>query len=69
MKKTKLHTQFGRELIASLKEVLAHQRGEIPLPSRIVEPIATKRALKPDKRSAECARKTKSKKNKARKSA
>jgi putative transcriptional regulator len=29
-------TRFGRNLIASMKEVLAHARGEIALPSRIV---------------------------------
>ena len=36
-------TAFGRELEAALREVLAHQRGEITLPSRIVEPMPAER--------------------------
>jgi putative transcriptional regulator len=43
VKITKRDTEFGRELIASLKEVLAHQRGEIALPGRIVEPMPAER--------------------------
>jgi putative transcriptional regulator len=30
-------TKFGRELIAGLKEALAHKRGEIALPTRVIE--------------------------------
>jgi putative transcriptional regulator len=36
-------TAFGRELEAALREVLAHQRGEITLPSRVVEPMPAER--------------------------
>jgi putative transcriptional regulator len=35
-KRTTKDTRFGRELIASMKEALAHARGEIALPSRTV---------------------------------
>ena len=30
-------TDFGRDLIASVKEALAHKRGEIALPTRVIE--------------------------------
>jgi putative transcriptional regulator len=36
-------TQFGRDLIASLKEALAHKRGEIELTTHIVEPMPAAR--------------------------
>jgi putative transcriptional regulator len=39
----KRDTKFGKELIASLKEALAHARGEIALPTRIVEPMTPAR--------------------------
>lgn len=32
-------TQFGRDLEGAFREVLAHQRGEIALPTRIVTPM------------------------------
>ncbi len=32
-------TRFGRDLEGALREALAHRRGEIALPSRIVEPM------------------------------
>ncbi len=35
-KQTTKNTRFGRGLIAAMEEVLAHARGEITLPSRIV---------------------------------
>ena len=40
-------TGFGRELIGSLKEALAYKRGEIALPTRVIErdPEAVERAL------------------------
>ncbi len=36
-------TDFGRDLIASMKEALAHKRGEIALPTRVVEPLSAAR--------------------------
>jgi putative transcriptional regulator len=36
-------TDFGRDLLAALKEVKAHQRGEIALETRIVEPMPASR--------------------------
>ena len=30
-------TEFGRELLASVREALAHKRGEIELPYRVYE--------------------------------
>lgn len=32
-------TGFGRDLLAALKEVKAHRRGEIALETRIIEPM------------------------------
>jgi putative transcriptional regulator len=36
-------TDFGRELIGSLKEALAYKRGEIALPTRVIEPMPAAR--------------------------
>ena len=36
MRIVKKDTEFGRELLASVKEALAHRRGEIALPTREV---------------------------------
>lgn len=36
-------TEFGRELIGSLKEALAHKRGKIALQARVVEPMPAAR--------------------------
>ena len=36
-------TKFGRDLEEALREAVAHQKGEIALPSRVVNPIAPAR--------------------------
>ena len=36
-------TEFGRDLLAALKEVKAHRRGEIALETRIIEPMPASR--------------------------
>ncbi len=40
MKKSEVDTDFGRDLIESLQEVISHQRGELALPTRIVQLMA-----------------------------
>ena len=40
---SKKDTKFGIELLDALKEVRAHRRGEIALPTRIVDVISAKR--------------------------
>jgi putative transcriptional regulator len=40
---SKKDTKFGVELLEALKEVRAHRRGEIALPTRIVDVISAKR--------------------------
>ena len=46
---SKRDTEFGRCLIAAMKEVAAHQRGEIVLPSRtvLIKAPATKQVQGP----------------------
>jgi putative transcriptional regulator len=39
----KKDTKFGKDLLAALKEVRAHRRGEIALPSRNVDVISAQR--------------------------
>jgi len=39
MKKTKAQFDFAAELLASAKEALAHKRGKIALPTRVIEEI------------------------------
>jgi len=53
---SKSHTKFGRELIAAAKEALAHSRGEIALPTRIVEPLPAKRVKEIRKKVARTTR-------------
>lgn len=36
-------TDFGRDLIAAAKEALAHKRGKIELPVRVIEPMTPDR--------------------------
>ncbi len=36
-------TAFGEDLIASLKEAVAHKRGKIALPTRVIEPMPAAR--------------------------
>ncbi len=40
---SKKDTKFGSDLLAALKEVRAHRRGEIALPSRNVDTISARR--------------------------
>jgi putative transcriptional regulator len=40
---SKKDTKFGNELLEALEEVRAHRRGEIALPSRVVDVISAKR--------------------------
>jgi hypothetical protein len=40
---SKKDTKFGAELIEAFKEVRAHRRGEIALPTRIVDVISAQR--------------------------
>jgi putative transcriptional regulator len=40
---SKKDTRFGRELVEALKEVRAHRRGEIALPTRVVDVISAQR--------------------------
>ncbi len=49
-------TKFGLELEEALKEALAHSRGEIALPTRIVEPIPAKRVKEIRKKVARTTR-------------
>lgn len=53
---TKEDTEFGRELLAGLKEALAHSRGEIALPTRRVEPIPAKKVKEIRKKVARTTR-------------
>jgi hypothetical protein len=39
---TKKDTKFGTDLFEALKEVCAHRRGEIALPTRVVDVISAK---------------------------
>jgi putative transcriptional regulator len=43
LRTSKGDTAFGRELLAAAKEALAHSRGKIALPTRVVEPLPAKR--------------------------
>jgi putative transcriptional regulator len=43
MRTAKKDTDFGNELLASAREALAHKRGEIALPTRVVEPLSAAR--------------------------
>lgn len=40
---SKKDTKFGSDLIAALKEVRAHRRGETALPTRIVDSMSARR--------------------------
>ena len=40
---SKKDTDFGRDLIAAAKEALAHKRGEIALPTRVIEDMTATR--------------------------
>jgi putative transcriptional regulator len=40
--KTKRDTKFGTDLMEALQEVRAHQRGEVALPTRLVDAISAK---------------------------
>lgn len=40
--KTKRDTKFGSDLIEALQEVRAHQRGDLALPTRLVDAISAK---------------------------
>jgi putative transcriptional regulator len=40
--KTKRDTKFGNDLMEALHEVRAHQRGEVPLPTRLVDVISAR---------------------------
>ena len=40
---TKKDTKFGSDLLSALKEVQAHRRGEIALPTRVVDVISAQR--------------------------
>jgi putative transcriptional regulator len=40
---SKKDTKFGKELVEALKEVRAHRRGEIALPTRVVDVISAQR--------------------------
>jgi putative transcriptional regulator len=50
MKIVKKDTEFGKELLASVKEALAHKRGEIALPTREV-PAMTAATVKQIRKS------------------
>ena len=49
-------TKFGLELEAALKEALAHSRGEIALPTRVIEPLPAKRVKQIRKKVARTTR-------------
>jgi putative transcriptional regulator len=49
-------TEFGAELIEALKEVRAHRRGEISLPTRIVDPMPAERVKEIRKSVAKSSR-------------
>lgn len=49
---SKVDTEFGRSLIGALEEVRAHLRGEIELPTRVVEFMPPERIKKIRKRVA-----------------
>jgi len=53
---SKTDTEFGRQLIAAAKEALAHSRGEIALPTRVVEPLPAKRVKEIRKKVARTTR-------------
>jgi putative transcriptional regulator len=55
-KTSKADTEFGRELIAAAKEALAHSKGKIALPTRIVEPLPAKRVKEIRKKVARTTR-------------
>ena len=40
---SKKDTRFGRDLIAAAREALGHKRGEIALPTRIIDPMTPAR--------------------------
>jgi putative transcriptional regulator len=40
--KTKRDTKFGADLMEALQEVRAHQRGDVALPTRLVDAISAK---------------------------
>ena len=40
---SKKDTKFGSDLMGALKEVSAHRRGKVALPSRIVDVVSAKR--------------------------
>jgi len=49
-------TDFGRDLIASAKEALSHKRGELALPTRVVEQLSAARVKKIRKSVAKSTR-------------
>jgi putative transcriptional regulator len=53
---SKMDTEFGRELLGALMEVAAHQRGEIALPTYIIETMPPERIKKIRKRVAKSSR-------------
>jgi hypothetical protein len=45
MKQSEVETDFGRDLIESLQEFISHQRGELALPTRIVQRMGPEQVL------------------------